>query len=804
MSQPVTDSNAKGKREHDEQQQERSLSSADTASAPQSAAPASETKPEQAGRVGSESQRPLVDRANYVQLLTADVGMRFGIGPKLYIGLLVGVLLTLSASLVAYFSFRQILHYEVRLSDYSIPNLSSAVDAARQSAVVVTGALRLISADSPQQHEAVTRAIARERAALSGLIQELESRSAFGVQTRLIEVHLGELGIHLELIQQSAARRLVIAETLGGLREELTETNRRIERHLATAIDDQAFYLVEGLRNLPDRPSPLAERASEDELAYYRNLVAINHQATLAVLLLDEALGLSDRGLLLPLQERFHSAVQNFQRAYAALPVRAHDRLFGGDLERLAQMGESDEGGIIPLRLEALRRLEQEQEALTRGQAASELLLAEVNKLVAEINSEAVRASNSSRSAAQTGIVLLVLLNILSTVGALLLGWLFVGRHLVRRLVGLAAAMRSMAVGDLEVPVKVGGNDEVTDMAKALEVFRRYALEVQRLNLVEKLAEELDAKNQTLEQTLENLKQAQEQVVAEQKLASLGQLTAGVAHEIKNPLNFINNFSDVSVELIDEIEEIMEEGQNGQDGQNGKAGQDGQDGQAETVEEINAILSDLRLNLQKVKEHGQRADGIVRSMLEHSRSTPGEWRETDVNALLKQYMDLAYHAMRAHNSNFNVTMSEELDPEMGPLEVVPQDIGRVFLNLVTNACQAIEEKRQQSGDDYDPQLRVSSRRLGDRAEFCVRDNGPGIPEEIRERIFEPFMTTKRTGEGTGLGLSLTTDILTRHGGSIHVDSEEGVFTEMTVVLPLEPPPEAIAARNEAEQADTLH
>ena len=168
--------------------------------------------------VGSGSQPPLVDRSNYVQLLTADVGMRFGIGPKLYLGLLGGVLLTLSASLVAYFSFRQILHYEVRLADYSIPNLSSAVDAARQSAVLVTGAQRLISAVSPQQHEAVTVAIARERAALSGLIQELESRSAFGVQTRLIEVHLTELSTHLELIEKSAARRLVIVETLENLR----------------------------------------------------------------------------------------------------------------------------------------------------------------------------------------------------------------------------------------------------------------------------------------------------------------------------------------------------------------------------------------------------------------------------------------------------------------------------------------------------------------------------------------------------------------------------------------------------------
>ena len=429
---------------------------------------------------------------------------------------------------------------------------------------------------------------------------------------------------------------------------------------------------------------------------------------------------------------------------------------------------------------------------MTRGQAASEQLLAEVNRLVAEINSEAVRASNSSRSAAQTGILLLVLLNIFSGVGAILIAWLFVGRHLVRRLVGLAAAMRSMAIGDLEVPVQVRGNDEVTDMANALEVFRRYALEVQRLNLVEKLAEELDTKNHTLEQTLNNLRQAQEQVIAEKKLASLGQLTAGVAHEIKNPLNFINNFSDVSVELIDEIEEMMEEAL------------DGKDGQVDLVEEINSILSDLRLNLQKVKEHGQRADGIVRSMLDHSRSTPGEWRETDVNALLKQYMDLAYHAMRAHNSNFNVTMTEDLDPEMGTLEVVPQDLGRVFLNLVTNACQAIEEKRQKSDGDYDPQLRIASRRLEEQAEFCIRDNGPGIPEELRERIFEPFVTTKKTGEGTGLGLSLTTDILTRHGGSIHLDSEEGAFTEMRVVLPLEPPAEAAHGTNQGEQADSLH
>ena len=717
--------------------------------------------------------------------------LRLGIGPQLYIGLLGGVLFTLSASLVAYFSFHQIVQHGSRLTEFSIPNLSSAVDAARQSSVVVNGALRLISASSLQEHGTVAEELAREQSALSTLIQELASQTAFGEQTRLIEDHLAELSVHLELIQQSAARRLVIAQTLEGLKLELDETNRRIEQHIVTLIDDQEFYLVEGLRRLQDQPSPINERASETELTYSRDLTSLNHQANLAVLLLSNALALSDRGLLPPLRERFRSTVQNFRRAYVRLSARTLDNVLGTDLERLAQMGEADEEsaplreealpsltsavidtGIIPLREETLLRLEQEEAALAKGREAAALLLTEVNTLVEEINDEAVESSTAAQSAAQTGRLILGVLNVLTVSGALLLGWLFVGRYMIRRLVGLATAMRSMAGGDLEVPVEVKGNDEVTDMANALEVFRRYALEVQRLNLVEKLAKELDAKNHTLEQTLEHLEQAQEQIVAEQKLASLGQLTAGVAHEIKNPLNFVSNFSEVSVELVDEIEEVMEEAKSGE---------------VEMSEEITPILSDLRLNLQKVKEHSQRADGIVRSMLEHSRGGPGDWRETDLNALLKQYVDLSYHAVRASNTDFNVTLTQDLDPDMGMLTVVPQDIGRVFLNLVNNACQALDEKRQNSDGGFEPELRITSRRLEDHAEFDIRDNGPGIPEELRERIFEPFVTTKKPGEGTGLGLSLTMDILTRHGGSIHLDTEEGVFTEMRVILPLEPP-----------------
>ena len=738
------------------------------------------------------------------------------IGQQFFLCLLVSVLLTLSASLVAYYSFHEILQYGSRLAESGIPNLSSAVGVTRQSAIVVNGALQLIAASSLDEHQTVAEELAEERSLLGDLIYELENRayelesrefespsisgsmSLFGGQSRMAATHRADIGLHLAdiegqladidlylgEIQESAAQRLTIVNTLGHLKEELAETNRLIEHLLVMAIDDQGFYLVEGLRNLDDEPSPMNERASEIELAYYRDLVTVNHQANLASLLLGDVLFLSDRNHLPILQDRFRSAVQNFERAYERLSPRMTDGALGENLQRLARLGESGEG-IITLRLEVLRRLEQEQESLARGRDASVLLLSAVNSLVTDVNDEAVSVSNASQSAVRTGRLLLTLVNVLSISAALLIGWLFVGRYLIRRLVGLAGAMRSMAGGDLEVPVEVRGHDEVADMAGALEVFRRHALEVQRLNLVEKLAQELDAKNRTLEEALENVQKMQEQMVAEQKLASLGQLAAGVAHEIKNPLNFVTNFSEVSVELIDEIDEVVTEIKDKDEG--------------DLAGEIEPILSDLRLNLQKVREHGARADGIVRSMLEHSRSAPGDWRETDLNGLLKQYIDLAYHSMRAHGQGFNATLSEEFDPEIGMVEVVPQEISRVFLNIITNAYQALDEKRLSSGDrDYEPELRVTTRRLEEQAEIRIRDNGPGIPQELRERIFEPFVTTKAPGEGTGLGLSLTMDILARHGGAISLDTKEGDFTEMRILLPLKRPVEAGEAVAQAE------
>ncbi len=727
-----------------------------------------------------------------------------GVGAQIYLVLLVGVLFTLSASLVAYYSFREILRHQSYLAEYSMPNLIDSVDVTWQSAVVVGGAFRLLAADSRQEHEAVSASLERQRASLESTIKELESRSAYAESTRSIRNHLAKLTAHLEKIRDSSWRRLEVSRILMGLGEELADLSRNINRIVVGSLDNQGFYLVEGMRSLDDIPHRIEQRASEDELTIYRNLANLNHQANLAVLLLDEVMVLSNRQFLPPLQDRFHSASESTRSIFAKLSgfqisdlqgssllqqlgkiFNAEEQrhfslnLLGEHLRRLGEIGEG-ENGIIPLRGEILQRLENERNELTEARSLSAVLVKEVNNLVSAINQDAHNAGAAARSSVQDGILWLVVINVVSAGIALLFAWFFVRRHLVRRLVSLAEATRRIAQGNLKVSVKAGGHDdEITDMALALEVFRRNAEEVQRLNLVEKLAKELDARNESLEQAMQDLQKAQEQIVAEQKLASLGQLTAGVAHEIKNPLNFIGNFSVVANELVEEVEELIEEEREG----NPEAFKE-----SEITEELESVIEEIKLSLGKIVEHSKRANGVVQSMLEHSRSgETEERREIDLNVLIKQYIELAYHALRAEEPDFNTDIQGDLDPDAAMLEVVPQDISRVFLNLATNAFQAINEKRLKFDKGWQPEFRYSSRRLDDHVRFCIRDNGTGIPEKLKNQIFEPFVTTKPPGKGTGLGLSLTQDVMSRHGGSIEVESEEGSFTEMCILLPLKQP-----------------
>jgi signal transduction histidine kinase len=254
-------------------------------------------------------------------------------------------------------------------------------------------------------------------------------------------------------------------------------------------------------------------------------------------------------------------------------------------------------------------------------------------------------------------------------------------------------------------------------------------------------------------------------------MASFGQLTAGIAHEIKNPLNFVNNFAGLSVELLDELRETTEPA----------IASLGDDKRAEIAETMDMLTS----NLEKIAEHGRRADGIVKSMLEHSRGGTGERRSVDLNGLIEEALNLAYHGGRAQDQSFNITLERDFVDGMEPIELVPQDITRVCLNLFSNGFYATAKRQKEGGDPtFKPTLKVTTRDLGDAVEIRARDNGIGIPAEIKEKLFQPFFTTKPTGEGTGLGLSISYDIVTQqHGGTIEVDSRVGEFTEFTVRLP---------------------
>lgn len=696
---------------------------------------------------------------------------RIGLGFKMYTAFGAGVLLMLAASVVALVSFRVVSDSQRHITEQSVPSLVAAIRAAQQSSALVNAAPRLVSAASEGDLGDVKAAIAKDKELLDQLIEELQRGESLEdrQQAHTLRSLADDLTTTLEEIEQSSSQRRELQRHLDAREAEIPVMTRQIDRILVPEIDDQQFFLATGLREVGDRPAPVAERTSYAELVRYRDLLTLHTQANLAARLLAEAAVQSDRTLIQPLRERYNAAIGAFERAFRASESHnAPTRMLDFEFTRLKSLGEGPEG-IFGLQERILREAASEARYIEENRTAAARLLATMDQVVAVADRQAEAASASSASAVNTGMVVLMVLNVFNIIGAVALGWIFVGRYLIRRLTGLAASMRSMAEGNLEVPVEVRGNDEVTDMAEALEVFRRHALEVQRLNLVEKLADELTEKNTELEQTLEDLKTAQNQVVMQEKLASLGQLTAGIAHEIKNPLNFVNNFSEVSSELIEEVREVLGEVRD-------QVPENAHD-------EIDAILGDLTSNLDKIHQHGKRADGIVHSMLEHSRGQSGERRAVDLNALLKQYADLAYHAMRAKDQQFNVTWEEDLDSGMGEIEVVPQDLSRVFLNLITNACQATFERARNSDGGYQPCIRLSSKREDDRAEFRIRDNGPGIPQDMIKKIFEPFVTTKPTGEGTGLGLSLSQDIVSQHGGHLGVKSEPGVFTEFSVTIP---------------------
>jgi signal transduction histidine kinase len=300
--------------------------------------------------------------------------------------------------------------------------------------------------------------------------------------------------------------------------------------------------------------------------------------------------------------------------------------------------------------------------------------------------------------------------------------------------------------------------------ARAREQVAAQNAELERLVAARTAA--LTQQSEELREALDELQTIQNQLIQAEKMASLGELTAGIAHEIQNPLNFVNNFAEVSSELLDELA-------------------DEQTSPAPDPELEAELLADLQQNLEKITHHGKRAASIVRGMLEHSRASTGERQPTDLNALCDEYLRLAYHGLRAKDKSFNATLQTDFAPVLPLVEAVSQDLGRVLLNLFTNAFYAVRQRQLATATPgYAPTVRVSTARAGDEVVVRVRDNGTGIPEEVQQKIFQPFFTTKPSGEGTGLGLSLSYDLVVKgHGGTLEVDSEEGDYTEFTMRLP---------------------
>ncbi len=712
---------------------------------------------------------------------------RFRISTQLYIGIGGAVAFTIAASLVGWLSFSRVGDVQRRVNEDSVPEMAAAFAVAQQSATLVAAAPRLTTAATPGELARLVDKITEDRKAFETQLTVLTTRGGAMARSRSLRERGDALIDNIEVIKESMTEHFALTDLRRERWQELSSLRDEMTSLLVPLIDDQLFYAMTGYRTLGEPPDPPERHFSQDEFNRYRHLAGLRADAMIGAQLLATAFNVSDVALLEPLRERFEAVAQGIERHLSQLGTTLLRRQLAPLFARLVGLGAGPDGGFN-LRVREITLRRQQRELLSRNRDLAIELVTEAEGLVNVARASAVEATRASTDAVVTGRNLLFLISAISIIGAALIAWLFVGRVLSRRLGQLSDRMRGMAEGDLEGKIDIGGRDEVAEMAAALEVFRRHALEVQRLNLVEKLAGELRGKNNQLEEALAELERAQDQIVMREKLAALGELTAGVAHEIKNPLNFVKNFSEVSEELLQELLDEISRSTGEGDAELNEEGR-------ELIEEIGGNLTG---NLKRIREHGERANRIVHSMLMMGRAS-GERCRTDINALLSEHARLAYHNARVSNPDFRIEVEEDFDPDLGKSEVIPQDLGRVFLNMVNNACDATDEKRRAAAcdifadkvaADYEPRLRLATRRLATRIEIRIRDNGSGILPEVVDRIFDPFFTTKPTDQGTGLGLALSNDIVRQHGGTIRVDSELDTFTEMIIELPIDatPPP----------------
>ncbi len=699
---------------------------------------------------------------------------RLQIATQLYAVISFIVAITIIAVGVSWQSYEQINQSQRKVKEISLPATVDAFAIASNSAALVAAAPRLTAAASPGELQSVTDEIGLYQEELLLHLDDVSKLVGQAMSATKIRKTADQLVSNLDALQMSMVNLFTVTDLSEEFHIKLKAFDERLRLSLLPTIDDKFFFLVTGYHDLKEPPVPPDQHLTSGEISEYRHLANLERNSKIAIQLLTSSRTLEDPARIGVMQEQFETIADTSLRSIEVLA--ADDRT--SDLQPLfdilLEMGLSETSGF-ELRRQEIEIFESQSELLSTNRQLAIQLVADVEVLVNHSRQQADIAVRESAEAVQASRQILLVLGVISIVASLVVSWLLVGRVIVRRLHALSTRMREMAGGDLEKPITVSGRDEIAEMAKALEIFRAHALEVQRLNLVEQLADEIQEKNNELEEVLRDLKTAQNQIVMREKLAALGELTAGVAHEIKNPLNFVKNFSELSLELLEELDEALDMTDETRD---------------EQLEEVRDIAGMLTENLQRIKKHGNRADRIVHDMLSLGRGE-GKTQEVDMNVLVQENAKLAFHGMRSSLKDFQLHMTYELDPEMGKAVVIPQDFGRVVLNIVSNSCYATNVKSQKLMDDagpdgksdYLPTLSIKTKRIDSRISITIRDNGFGIPDNVRHKIFNPFFTTKPPEQGTGLGLALSNDIVRQHGGTLTVNTEPGRFTEMTIEFP---------------------
>ena len=722
--------------------------------------------------------------AEFQRLFKLLLESRHRISTQIYLAFGGAVLLTIAASLVGWFSFDRVGIQQARVNEGSVPEMTAAFGIAQLANELVDAGPRLAATTNTTDFQAVAADISAANVALVGQLALLQGQHTSEARFNRMRSYLDELTSNNYEIQTGMVESFLRDVLLEQLRADIADVDRQLRSILAPAADDQWFYMMTGYRDPDEPPVAAIGRLNERELSQYRHLAALVSDTDYARQTLESGFGVSDPSTLEPLRESFESAISRMNHNLEA--IRGLD--LGDEIEPLiAELSELGLGsqGSLELLDRHFRVLERRGELLAQNRSIAVELLKEVDGFVGLANASVEDAAVASDQAVFAGKIVLAALSVVSVGGAALIAWLFIGRILLSRLQILLGSMRQMADGDLDVEVDTSGRDEVSEMAHALEVFRNASLDALELDEVRRLNDQLEQTNEELTETvgqrdsaLDDLQRAQNQIVERDKLAAIGELTAGVAHEIRNPLNFIKNFAEGSEEILEELTEVIDE-----------AAEEMEETQRDLVMEISGELKD---SLNRIQSNTNRAERIVRDMLLMSRGA-SEPQLTDINSLVEENARLSFHSARATNSEFQLDLVTDFDPEAGQVEVIPQDMGRVIINMVTNAGFATNERRMEIGDEsfdaesYMPTVYLATKRLDEEVEIRVKDNGTGIPSEVIDSIFNPFFTTKDPNQGTGLGLALCADIIRQHGGSISVETEPGEFTEMTILIPITQP-----------------